>query len=87
MESILFVFSSEENHQKYQSFINGIKDYGHSPEVLLLKNGQTEPQKIEREYKLIFSDYLSKNKNFLPLENLMLEDVISDINTICCSLV
>ena len=86
MKSILFVFSSVENHRKYQSFLDGIKDYGYVPEVVLLNNEQTETQQIDREYKLIFSDYLSQNPKFLPLKNLTVEDVISDINTFCCSL-
>jgi len=86
MESILFVFSSKENYRKYQSFLDGIKDYGYSTEVILLTVGQTEPQKIDREYKLIFSDFISKNSNFLLFKNLTVEDVISDINISCCSL-
>jgi len=86
MKSILFVFSSVENRHKYQSFLNGIKDYGYSPEVVLLNSEQTETQQIDREYQLIFSDYLSQNPNFLPLKNLTVEDVISDINTFYCSL-
>ena len=89
MKTNLFIFSSKESYKKYYPYLEGVRTYGFSAEVLnLFEPGKkSEDIKIDK-YLLIFSDKkieaLNGDPKFRLLEKLtMSKDVIEEIDQSC----